>query len=102
MEEAASYDCGCGDCWMEKKRIRGKREWSFFFFFYQIVYTYILRGFRNLVITFFPVKNTSKLINQQLKNWVKIVNFQKKINYCFFYCKKYPYLKLKNEVKIVN
>ena len=51
---------------------------------------------------FFLVKNTSKLINQQLKNWVKIVNFQKKINYCFFYCKKYPYLKLKNEVKIVN
>ena len=31
VEEAASYDCGCGDCWMEKKRIRGKREWSIFF-----------------------------------------------------------------------
>ena len=35
---------------------------------------YILRGFRKLVITFFTVKNTPKLINQQLKNWVKIVN----------------------------
>ena len=38
------------------------------------IYMYILRGFRTLVITFFPVKNTPKLINQQLKNWVKIVN----------------------------
>ena len=37
-------------------------------------YLYILRGFRKLVITFFPVKNTPKLINQQLKNGVKIVN----------------------------
>ena len=27
-----------------------------------------------LVIVFFPIKNISKLINQQLKNWVKIVN----------------------------
>ena len=55
-----------------------------------------------LVITFFPVKNASKLINQQLKNRVKIVNWKKKVNYYFFYCKKYPYLKLKNEIKIVN
>ena len=38
-------------------------------------YLYILRGFRKLVITFFPVKNTPKLINQQLKNEVKIVKF---------------------------
>ena len=37
-------------------------------------YLYILRGFRKLVIAFFPVKNTPKLINQQLKNGVKIVN----------------------------
>ena len=51
---------------------------------------------------FFPVKNTLKLINQQLKNGVKIVNFKKKVNYCFFYCQKYIYLKLKNKVKIVN
>ena len=34
---------------------------------------------------FFPVKNTSKLINQQLKNEVKIVNKQKKVSYCIFY-----------------
>ena len=40
----------------------------------KLYYLYILRGFRKLVITFFPVKNTPKLINQQLKNWVKIVN----------------------------
>ena len=39
---------------------------------------YILRGFKKLVIAFFPVKNTLKLINQQLKNWVKIVNWKKK------------------------
>ena len=51
---------------------------------------------------FFSVKNTLKLINQQLKNGVKIVNWQKKISYYFFYCQKYPYLKLKNGVKIVN
>ena len=65
-------------------------------------YLYILRGFRKLVITFFPVKNTPKLINQQLKNGVKIVNWKKKVSYYFFYCQKYPYLKLKNGVKIVN
>ena len=40
----------------------------------QIIYLYILRGFRKLVIAFFPVKNIPKLINQQLKNGDKIVN----------------------------
>ena len=39
---------------------------------------------------FFPVKNTPKLINQQLKNETKIVNWKKKVSYYFFYCKKYP------------
>ena len=71
-------------------------------YIYIYIYLYILRGFRKLVITFFPVKNTHKLINDQLKNGVKIVNWQKKVSYCFFYCQKYPYLKLKNGVKIVN
>ena len=51
---------------------------------------------------FFLVKNTHKLINQQLKNGIKIINWQKKVSYYFFYCQKYPYLKLKNWVKIVN
>ena len=51
---------------------------------------------------FFSFKNTPKLINQQFKNEVKIVNWKKKVRYCFFYYKKYPCLKLKNEVKIVN
>ena len=51
---------------------------------------------------FFPIKNTLKLINQQLKNGVKIVNWQKKVSYYFFYRKKYIYLKLKNRVKIIN
>ena len=37
-------------------------------------YLYILRELRKLVIVFFSVKNTPKLINQQLKNEVKIVN----------------------------
>ena len=64
-------------------------------------YLYILREFKKLVITFFLVKNIPKLINQQLKNRVKIVNWQKKVSYCFFYCQKYPYLKLKNGVKII-
>ena len=63
---------------------------------------YILRGFSKLVIAFFLVKNTPKLINQQLKNGVKIVNGKKKVSYYFFYYQKYPYLKLKNGVKIVN
>ena len=45
---------------------------------------------------FFPVKNAPKLINQQLKNRVKIINWKKKVSYCFFYSKKYCYLKLKN------
>ena len=66
------------------------------------IYLYILRGFTKLVITFYPIKNTSKLINQQLKNEVKIVNWKKKVSYYFFNCQKYPYLKLKNWVKIVN
>ena len=65
-------------------------------------YLYILREFRKLVIVFFLVKNISKLINQQLKNRVKIVNWKKKVSNCFFIVKKYPYLKLKNVVKIVN
>ena len=69
---------------------------------YKTIYLYILRRFKKLVIVFFPVKNTPKLINQQLKNEVKIVNWQKKVSYCFFNCQKYPYLKLKNGVKIVN
>ena len=38
------------------------------------VYLYTLREFRKWVIAFFPVKNTPKLINQQFKNGVKIVN----------------------------
>ena len=53
-------------------------------------YLYILRGFRKLVIAFFPVKNTPKLINQQLKNGVKMVNWQKKVSYCFFTIKNTP------------
>ena len=48
---------------------------------------YILRGFRKLVIAFFSVENIPKLINQQLKNWIKIVNWQKKVSYCFFLSK---------------
>ena len=66
------------------------------------IHLYILRGFKKLVIAFFPIKNTPKLINQQLKNGVKIVDWQKKVSYCLFYCQKYLYLKLKNLVKIVN
>ena len=37
---------------------------------YHFFYLYILRGFRKFVITSFSVKNTPKLINQQLKNEV--------------------------------
>ena len=48
------------------------------------------------VITFFLPKILPKLINQQLKNAVKIVNWKKKVSYYFFYCQKYLYLKLKN------
>ena len=48
---------------------------SYFYYDFELVlYLYILRGFRKLVIAFFPIKNTPKLINQQLKNGVKIVN----------------------------
>ena len=50
---------------------------------------YILRGFRKLVIVFFPVKNTHKLINQQLKNEVKIVTWKKKV-ITFFIVKNTP------------
>ena len=51
---------------------------------------YILRGFKKLVIIFFPVKNTPKLINQQLKNGVKIVNWKKKLVIAFFIVKNTP------------
>ena len=66
------------------------------------LYLYILRGFRKLVIAFLSVKNTPKLINQQLKNGIKIVNWQRKLVIVFFYCQKYCYLKLKNRFKRVN
>ena len=49
---------------------------------------YILRGFRKLVITFSPVKNTHKIINQ-LKNEVKIVTWKKKV-ITFFIVKNAP------------
>ena len=74
----------------------------FFLLSYLSIYLYILREFKKLVIVFFLVKNTPKLINQQLKNMVKIVNWQKRVRYYFFYCQKYPSLKLKNGIKIVN
>ena len=48
-----------------------------------IFYLYILRGFKKLVIIIFWVKNTLKLINQQFKNEVKIVYWQKKVSYFF-------------------
>ena len=69
---------------------------------YDIIYLSVYIKRIQKVNFFFPVKNTLKLINQQLKNEVKIVNWKKKVSYYFFYCQKYPYLKLKNEVKIVN
>ena len=50
----------------ERERERERRDRLFFLL-------YILRGFRKLVIAFFPIKNIFKLINQQLKN--KIVNW---------------------------
>jgi len=55
-----------------------------------ILYLYILKIFRKLVIVFFPVENSPKLINQQLKNGVKIVNWQKLVSYCFFLLSKIP------------
>ena len=45
-----------------------------YYLHYYYYYLYILRKFKKLVIVFFSVKNTPKLINQQLKNEVKIVN----------------------------
>ena len=51
---------------------------------------YILRGFKKLVIIFFPVKNTPKLINQQLKNGVKIINWKRKLVIAFFIVKNTP------------
>ena len=70
---------------------------------YNIIYLSVyIKRIQKVNYFFFPVKNTLKLINQQLKNEVKIVNWKKKVSYYFFYCKKYLYLKLKNEVKIVN
>ena len=39
---------------------------------------------------FFLVKNTPKLINQQLKDGVKIVNWKKKVTYYFFLLSKIP------------
>ena len=54
---------------------RDRRETDFLFNIILLcIYLYILRGFKKLVINFFPVKNTPKLINQQLKNEIKIVN----------------------------
>ena len=43
------------------------------------IHLYILRGFKKLVIAFFPIKNTPKLINQQLKNGVKIRSEERRV-----------------------
>ena len=67
---------------------------------WQLFYIMVLLNMK--IKPYFNSISTPKLINQQLKNGVKIVNWKKKVSYCFFYCKKYPYLKLKNKVKIVN
>ena len=68
-------------------------------YLYSSVY---IKRIQKVSYSFFSIKNTPKLINQQLKNGVKIVDWQKKVSYCLFYCQKYLYLKLKNLVKIVN
>ena len=50
-----------------------------------IIYLFVyIKRIQKVSYCFFPVKNTPKLINQQLKNRVKIVNWQKKVSYCFF------------------
>ena len=75
--------------WLQRKG-NTKIPQNIYIYIYIYIYLYILRGFRKLVITFFPVKNTPKLINQQLKNGVKIVNWKKKISYYFFTVKNTP------------
>ena len=47
---------------------------SFYFFNFLLLYVYIKRIQKVSYCFFFLVKNTPKLINQQLKNGVKIVN----------------------------
>ena len=76
--------------------------YDLYIYIYLYLSVYIKRIQKVGYCFFFSVKNTPKLINQQFKNEVKIVNWKKKVSYCLFYCQKYPYLKLKNEVKIVN
>ena len=64
--------------------------------------TIYIKRIQKVSYYFFSCKKVHKLINQQLKNEIEIINWKKKVSYCFFYSKKYPYLKLKNKVKIVN
>ena len=59
------------------------------FIFFNKLSVYIKR-IQKVSYCFFPVKNTPKLIKQQLKNGVKIVNWQKKVSYCFFLLSKIP------------
>ena len=47
---------------------------------YNIIYLSVYIKRIQKVNFFFPVKNTLKLINQQLKNEVKIVNWKKKVS----------------------
>ena len=46
-------------------------------------HTRVVRVMR--LVTFILFKNIPKLINQQLKNEVKIVNWKKKVSYFFFF-----------------
>ena len=72
---------------IERKGRWKSRDWNWIFYIICWYNLYILRRFRKLVIAFFLVKNTPKLINKQLTNWAKIVNWKKKVSYCFFVVK---------------
>ena len=43
----------------------------------ELLLSVYIKRIQNVNYCFFSVKNTHKLINQQLKNWVKIVNWKK-------------------------
>ena len=50
-----------------------------------ILSVYIMKIQKVSYCFIFTVKNTPKLINQQFKNRLKIVNLQKKVSYYFFF-----------------
>ena len=79
---------------LKKYKKRSKQPKISFYFFdnqdFLLLLSIYIKRIQKVSYYFFFVKNTLKLINQQLKNGVKIVNLKKKLVIAFFIVKNTP------------